>query len=102
MPDDDNIKVEITDDRTAHCFRLTFKPKRVPAVGWTFQPPDGITADLERDTIEIYLHATQLVDLVYRCCRAHNQWMNGETSALLDKLKQYADILDPLAGSAAR
>jgi hypothetical protein len=75
MHSDDSIRVEITGAGEAHCFRILLK------------------STLSDQEIEIYLHATQLVELVRKCSEAHSRWMYSATSELLEKLNKYAALL---------
>jgi hypothetical protein len=79
-PSDDSIQVEITGADEAHCFRILLKSS-------------GDRTILAGGELEIYLHATQLVDLIRKCSEAHSRWMHVTTSELLEKLKKYAALL---------
>lgn len=64
MSDHKTIRIEITDPSEFHCFRLTLKP------------PSG-------ETIEIMLHATSLVTLLYSGSLALCEWQRATSTHLI-------------------
>lgn len=72
-----HIRVEITDAREFHCFKLVLNPE-----GPAYNPPE-VTATAPR--IEIMLHARSLVDLIHKCNEALCDWQKQTTEYLLEK-----------------
>lgn len=69
------IRVEVTDSREHHCFRLVFKTRLSP----------DAPADQE---IEIMLHATSLVELIHSASTALCQWQHETTNYLIERLSR--------------
>lgn len=67
-----NIRVEITDAREFHCFRIVLEA--------AVATPDG-----ERHPAELMFHARQLVDLIHKCSTALCEWQAQTTDYLLDR-----------------
>lgn len=62
-----SFKVEITDPREFHCFRLTLNPQ-------------------SGERIEVMLHARALVDLIHQCSVALCEWQQNTTGYLIQRL----------------
>lgn len=67
------IRVEMTDSRERHCFRVVFKTRLNP----------NSPADHE---VEILLHATSLVELIHSASTALCKWQHETSGYLLERL----------------
>lgn len=68
---DPNIEVVLTDPQELHCFKLVFHAALKPGSN-------------ERQPIEIFLHATQAVDLFTKLAGSLSNWMHANSAYLLE------------------
>ena len=78
-----NIRVEITDAREFHCFRIVLEAAVERAGG-------------ERHPLEIMFHARQLVDLIHKASVALCEWQAETTGFILERLAAAQVLHDPV------
>lgn len=80
-PNDPNIEVSLTDEKTLHCFRVIYQIK----IDGSMQP------------LEIFLHATQAFDLFHKLGAVLLEYFAQSSSELLRKVFENHEARDLLA-----
>lgn len=81
-PNDPNIEVSLTDDKTLHCFKVIYHIQ--------------IENQPERAPLEIYLHATQAFDLFHKLGAVLLEYFAQSSSELLRKVFENHEARDLL------
>lgn len=92
LPSDEypNIRVEMTDARDVHCFRVLLNPQgHEPSCHAAVLPdaPCSCQAEGQGARIEIMFHARALVNLINKSSVALCDWQAQTTKYLIEKLK---------------